>query len=623
MKPSTTSRLASYALVYKYRIIAAMLILCCAVGAELGGPYIAKIIIDQYLTKDNNDIGAVLRLIGLYMGLLIAASACNFTQSYMLQATALRIIKNMRMDLMRHISRIPLRFFDNTPIGQVVSRIANDTEAIRDLFMSFMATFVVSLVQLTGIYVALFLLDARLALITLALPPLFVLIMYVHLKYSKIYITIMRARLADMNAMFNETINVMPIIQAFRREKGTIAEFETLNHDRYINQVRQFRVFSLSSRNLVGTISGLLMAFVVWYFGHKSLTAAAVSFGVLYAFLDYLGRIFNPIIGIFDQLTNAQRAFVSADKVFAIMDVEGKEVEEADRAARPEGIVKFDDVSFAYKEGEDVLKGISFEARKGETVALVGHTGSGKSSVMNLLLGFYEPRQGVISIDGRDIGTFSKQALRKHMGIVLQDPYLFAGDIKFNVSLYNEAITIDRVKDALREVGAAGFIEQLPHGYDEPVVERGSTLSSGQRQLISFARALAFDPSILILDEATASIDSETEGLIQQALKVVSEGRTTLVIAHRLSTIREADQILVLHRGEIVERGNHRELMALQGRYYRMYQLQTGESAVKANPAAGTDAETGGSTGAISVAGQGAEAAQQGETAEAGQAPVR
>ncbi|CAE6496295.1 ABC transporter ATP-binding protein [Paenibacillus sp. GCM10023250] len=579
MKSTTAGRLARYALAYKHRIIAAMLILCCAVGAELGGPYIAKTIIDNHLSQGRDDIAAVLRLLALYMGLLLTASVCNFSQSYLLQTTALRIIKNMRMDLMKHISRIPVRYFDNTPIGQVVSRIANDTEAIRDLFMSFMATFVVSFVQLAGIYVALFVLDARLALITLALPPLFVAIMYVHLKYSKIYITIMRARLSDMNAMFNETINVMPVIQAFRREKMTIREFETLNHDRYVNQVKQFRVFSLSSRNIVGTIGGLLTALVIWYFGNESLSAASISFGVFYAFIDYLGRIFNPIIGIFDQLMNAQRAFVSGEKVFAIMDLEGKDVEESEGTPRPEGAVKFDNVTFAYKEGENVLKGISFEARKGETVALVGHTGSGKSSILNLLLGFYEPQQGTISIDGRDIGTYSKQALRKHMGIVLQDPFLFAGDIKFNVSLYNKDITFERVKAALREVGASAFVEQLPNGYDEQVVERGSTLSSGQRQLISFARALAFDPSILILDEATANIDSETEGLIQRALKVVSAGRTTLVIAHRLSTIREADQILVLHRGEIVERGNHRELMALEGRYYKMYQLQTGETA--------------------------------------------
>lgn len=578
-KPSTSRRLLTYALVYKFRIIGAILILCCAVGAELGGPYITKTIIDKHLAANGaGELTPVLWLLALYLGLILFSSIGNFTQSYMLQSTALQIIKNMRMDLMRHIQRIALRYFDNTPIGQVVSRIANDTEAIRDLFMSFMATFIVSFAQLTGIYVFLFILDTRLALFTLLLIPVFVLIMYVHLKYSKKYISIMRARLSDMNAMINESIVVMPVIQAFRREKVTLEEFEELNKDRYVNQIKQFRIFSLSSRNIVGTIGSLVAAMVIWYFGRESLQTA-IEFGVFYAFIDYLGRIFHPIIGIFDQLTNAQRAFVSAEKVFAIMDMEGEEVEKTDQVSRPEGIVKFDDVTFAYKEGEIVLKHISFEARKGETIALVGHTGSGKSSIINLLLGFYEPGQGKITIDGRDITTYSKQALRKHMGIVLQDPYLFAGDIKFNVSLYNDEITLDRVKSALKDVGAAPFVEQLPNGYDEQVVERGSTLSSGQRQLISFARALAFDPSILILDEATASIDSETEGLIQQALKVVSEGRTTLIIAHRLSTIREADQILVLHRGEIVERGNHEALMALEGRYYKMYQLQKGEKA--------------------------------------------
>ncbi|WP_239615651.1 ABC transporter ATP-binding protein [Cohnella mopanensis] len=578
-KRSTARRLLAYALVYKYRILGAMIVLCCAVGAELGGPYIIKTIIDKHLSVRTDDMAPVLTLLALYIGLLILAGFSNFTQSYILQSTALRIIKNMRMDIMRHIQRIPLRYFDNTPVGQVVSRVANDTEAIRDLFMSFMATFVVSLIQLAGIFVALFILDARLALYTLVLPPLFALIMYVHLKYSQKYITIMRARLSDMNAMINESIAVMPIIQAFRREKVTLAEFTQLNEDRYVNQVKQFRVFSLSSRNIVGTIGGLVTAFVIYYFGRASIENAAITFGVFYAFIDYLGRVFNPIIGIFDQLTNAQRAFVSADKVFAIMDMEGKDVEDADQATRPEGAVKFENVTFAYNGEDNVLKGITFEASKGETVALVGHTGSGKSSIINLLLGFYEPGEGKITIDGTDISSLSKQALRKHMGIVLQDPYLFAGDIKFNVSLYNEDISLDRVKKALADVGAASFVEQLPKGYDEQVVERGSTLSSGQRQLISFARALAFDPSILILDEATASIDSETEGLIQRALKVVSEGRTTLVIAHRLSTIRDANQILVLHRGEIVERGTHDQLMALEGRYYKMYQLQKGEKA--------------------------------------------
>jgi len=309
--------------------------------------------------------------------------------------------------------------------------------------------------------------------------------------------------------------------------------------------------------------------------------------------------LFYPVIAVFDQLVNAQRAFISADRVFELLDEPGKEVVAVTRGGkendasdimehtgieglseRKKGEVRFDDVWFAYNEEEYVLKGINFEAKQGQTIAFVGHTGSGKSSVMNLLLGFYEAQKGLITVDGRDISQLAKQELRKDMAVVLQDPFLFAGDIKFNVSMYNPDITPEQVRQALKEVGADTFVDRLPEGIDEPVVERGSTLSAGQRQLITFARALAHNPAILILDEATASIDSETEGLIQNGLQVLSRGRTTFVIAHRLSTIRDADLIIVLHKGEIVERGTHDDLMALQGRYHRMYELQKGGTLV-------------------------------------------
>ncbi len=526
-----------------------------------------------------HDVSPVIWLVVLYVVLLLAGGFLAFAQGYLLQSAALHIIQKMRSDVMRHIHSLPVRYFDNTPIGSVVTRITNDTEAIKELFMSFMATFVVSGVNLLGIYIFLFILDVKLALLCLIIIPVFYIIMKLHLKYSKGYIQIMRARLSDMNAMLNESISVMPIIKAFRREKATVEEFEELNHDRYVNQIKQFRLFSISSRNITSLIGSLTVTFVIWYFGSASLTTS-ISFGVLFAFIDYLNRIFPQIIGIFDQLTNAQRAFVSAERVFHLLDMEGVRVEQQGTLQRPEGLVRFDRVSFAYKDEEYVLKDISFEAKQGETIAIVGHTGSGKSSIMNLLLGFYEPNKGIITIDGQDITELPKQELRKHMGIVLQDPFLFAGDIKFNVSLYNEDIDLDQVKQAIKDVGAEQFVQSLPHGYDEVVVERGSTLSSGQRQLISFARALAYNPAILILDEATSSIDSETEGIIQEALQVLVRGRTTFVIAHRLSTIKQADHILVMHRGEIVESGSHEDLMKLEGRYYKMVQLQQDNSGI-------------------------------------------
>jgi ATP-binding cassette subfamily B protein len=298
---------------------------------------------------------------------------------------------------------------------------------------------------------------------------------------------------------------------------------------------------------------------------------------VLYAFVDYINRLFQPVQGIVNQLANLETALVAGERVFKLMDEQGENVS-AERIERFQGNVQFDHVSFGYKEGEYVLKDIHFEAKQGQTVALVGHTGSGKSSIMNLLFRFYDCQKGKILIDGKDIGSLARQTIRNHMGIVLQDPYLFTGTIASNVSLNEPSITREMVEKALKDVGADKVFKNLENGYDEPVIEKGSTLSSGQRQLISFARALAFNPAILILDEATSSIDTETEAVIQEAMDVLKKGRTTFIIAHRLSTIRNADQILVLDRGKIVERGTHEELMVANGKYYQLYELQKGSA---------------------------------------------
>jgi len=369
----------------------------------------------------------------------------------------------------------------------------------------------------------------------------------------------------------------MTIIRAFRRKKQTIDEFEVLNKEHFTYQNKLLSLNALTSHNLVNVLRNATFVALIWYFGGQSLTATGIiSIGVLYAFVDYLNRLFQPVTDIVNQLAQLEQARVASERVFELLDEEG-EVVDTEILPRFQGNVTFENVSFSYDGENDVLKNISFEARKGETVALVGHTGSGKSSIINLLFRYYDINRGKITIDSMDTSQIPRQQLRKHMGIVLQDPFLFTGTIESNVSLGNAEIPKERVRKALRDVGAERFIKQLPQQFEEPVLEKGSTLSAGERQLISFARALAYDPAILILDEATANIDTETEAMIQQALNVVKEGRTTFIIAHRLSTIRNADHILVLDHGEIVERGSHEELLEQRGKYYKMHQLQLGK----------------------------------------------
>lgn len=522
------------------------------------------------------EIDNLLWLMGLYFGLVIIAAFFQYGQRVLLQVSSNRIIQRMRKDVFRHIQRLPINYFDNLPAGKVVSRVTNDTEAIRDLFVTVLSTFFTGVIYITGIYIALFLLDVKLAAICLLLVPILIVWIIVYRKYASKYNHIIRSTLSDINGMINESIQGMTIIQAFKRQKETKKEFEVMNDKYFTYQNKLLNLNSMTSHNLVFVLRNLAFVALIWYFGGASLEIGSViSIGVLYAFVDYLNRLFQPITGIVNQLAMLEQALVASERVFELLDEEGVDVSE-DVIPRYKGDVEFDHVSFGYKDGEYVLKDIEFKAKQGETVALVGHTGSGKSSIMNLLFRFYDNKEGKILIDGKDIQSLSKQQVRKHMGIVLQDPFLFTGTIASNVSLQDPTITREKVVKALKDVGAERFIENLPGKYDEPVIEKGSTLSAGQRQLISFARALAFDPAILILDEATASIDTETESIIQEALEVLKKGRTTFIIAHRLSTIKNADQILVLDKGKIVERGNHDELMELGGRYYQMYQLQQG-----------------------------------------------
>ncbi|WP_166244218.1 ABC transporter ATP-binding protein [Paenibacillus turpanensis] len=518
----------------------------------------------------------LIRLAGLYFALLVVSAIFTFGQRFYLLKGSNRVILRLRNAVFAQIHRLPIHYFDNLPAGKVVSRVTNDTEAIRELFVTVLSNVVTTVIYMIGIFTALFILDYRMGLLAMTLVPVLAVWIWVYRKFASQYNERIRSLLSDINGMINESIQGMPIIRIFRRQKETAAEFERMNEEHFTYQNKLLSLNSITSFNLVNVIRNFIFVGVIGYFGLTSIGgAAAISVGVLYAFVDYMNRLFQPITGMVNQLANLDTALVSGRRVFELMDEPGTDVAQG-TIPRYRGDVAFRDVTFAYKEGEPVLRGISFEAKQGQTVALVGHTGSGKSSILNLLFRFYDPQQGEITIDGMPIRDIPKQQLRKHMGIVLQDPFLFTGTIASNVSLGEPSIPREKVAASLQAVGADRILQHLPQGLDEPVIEKGSTLSAGERQLISFARALAFDPAILILDEATANIDTETEAEIQQALEVVKRGRTTFIIAHRLSTIRQADQILVLHRGEIVEAGSHEALMQKQGRYYQMVQLQQG-----------------------------------------------
>ncbi|MWV43441.1 ATP-binding cassette domain-containing protein [Paenibacillus sp. HJL G12] len=536
------------------------------------------------------EVPGILKLVGLYCIFLLISIFTEFGKTYWLQSSANKVIQKLRNDVYAHMQRLPVYFFDSLPAGKVVSRITNDTEAVKDLFVAVLANFSSGVIYITGVYIALFLLDVRLGMVCLFIVPLLIVWIFLYRKFATKYNTIIRSRLSEINAIINESIQGMSIIRVFRRQKQTREEFEALNDDYMKHQNKMLNLNAFTTHNLVNVLRSFSFAVILAYFGFGSLSGGtAVSLGVLYAFVDVLSRLFQPITGMVNQLAALDSSMVSAGRVFTLMDEPGEDVTDG-TMPRYKGNVEFKNVSFAYKKENYVLKNINFEAQQGQTVALVGHTGSGKSSIINLLFRFYDPQKGSITIDGKEVKELPKQWIRHHMGIVLQDPYLFTGTIASNVSLGDEKISRDQIEKALRDVGAERILAHLPKGFDEPVVEKGSTLSAGQRQLISFARALAYDPAILILDEATANIDTETESLIQSALEVLKKGRTTFIIAHRLSTIRSADQILVLHRGEIVERGTHDQLMQQGGRYYQMYQLQQGTSSTTDNVIAQTSA---------------------------------
>jgi ATP-binding cassette, subfamily B, multidrug efflux pump len=570
-------RLLSYTKPHKKTIVTAFIILLLTTIGDIVLPIIVKIFIDDYLTPGKLEFQPLLILGSTYMSIQIIKAILMFFQLVKFQELALKIIQQLRIDVFSKVQSLGLKYFDKTPAGSIVSRVTNDTEAIKDMFVTVIATFIQGGFLLLGIFIAMFILDIRLGLLCFVILPLLLFVMNLYRKLSSRFYLDMRERLSQLNAKLSESLSGMGIIQVFRQEKRLRAEFGDINDQHYQAGMKNIKIDGLLLRPAIDLIYILGLIIVLSYFGITSFNHV-VEIGVLYAFINYLDRFFEPVNQMMMRLSLYQQAIVAGSRVFKLLDEEElAPIQKEERTNSIEkGMIEFKNLSFSYDGKRDVLKSISFMANPGETVALVGHTGSGKSSIINLLMRFYEYERGDILIDGQSIRNFTKTELREKMGLVLQDPFLFYGTVKENIRLHSNDMTDEQVGEAAKFVQAHTFIEKLEDGFEHKVVERGTTFSSGQRQLIAFARTIAANPKILVLDEATANIDTETEEAIQTALAKMRKGRTTIAIAHRLSTIQDADLILVLHQGEIVERGTHQELLAQGGLYHKMFLLQNG-----------------------------------------------
>jgi ATP-binding cassette, subfamily B, multidrug efflux pump len=572
-------RLMKYTKPHKKKIFTAFLLLLLTTIGDVLGPIIIKIFIDDYLTPREFPYGPLVALGTAYLIIQIGNVLISYFQLLKFQEIALKIIQQLRVDVFTKVQRLGMRYFDRTSAGSIVSRVTNDTEAIKDMFVSVMVSFIQGAFLLTGIFIAMFFLNSKLALFCLFILPLIFYIMMLYRKYSSLFYQDMRERLSQLNAKLSESLQGMSIIQVFRQEKRLRDEFGDINEKHFLAGMKNIKVDGLLLRPAIDLVYVAALIVVLSFFGITSFNQP-IEIGVLYAFVNYLDRFFEPVNQIMMRLSMFQQAIIASSRVFTLLD--DKDVSPSQRISGDgtnkmnEGEITFKGVSFSYDGHKEVLKNISFTAKPGETVALVGHTGSGKSSIINLLMRFYEFSSGEILLDGKSIKSYPMKELREKMGLVLQDPFLFYGTIRDNIKLHNEDMTEEEVLDAARFVKADVFIEKLEDGYSSKVAERGATLSSGQRQLIAFARTIAVKPKILILDEATANIDTETEEAIQGALSKMRQGRTTIAIAHRLSTIQDANLILVLHQGRIVERGTHQELLLKRGIYHKMFLLQNG-----------------------------------------------
>jgi ATP-binding cassette, subfamily B, multidrug efflux pump len=581
-------RLLGYLRPYKLQVAIALAAIIAASVLQLAQPWLMKVAIDDYIAR--GDVAGMDGIALAFLAILLGSFALEYLQTWVLQMTGQRIMYDMRMQIYEHLQKLDLKFYDRNPVGRLMTRVTSDVDVLNDLFTAGVVSVFGDVFTLAGIMIVLLTMDWRLALIAFSVLPLIVLVtQWFRRNVRELYRTV-RVRIARINAFLQEHITGMSTVQLFRREARSYAQFDEINRlhrEANVDSIFYYAVFYPA----IEIIGALASALIIWFGGLWTLQGT-VTVGALVAFLLYSQRFFRPISDMSEKFNVLQAAMASSERIFKLLDtpptIHSPEptASTSPRAAAP-GHIVFDRVWFAYNDDEYVLKDVSFEVRPGQRIGIVGATGAGKSTIINLLLRFYDVNRGRILIDGRDVRELPLLELRRLFSLVLQDVHLFTGTIADNIRLGNSGITDEQIASAAAAVHADRFIERLPAGYGSPVAERGATLSVGQKQLLSFARALAFDPAILVLDEATSSVDTETELLIRDALHVLMKGRTTIAIAHRLSTIQDMDQILVLHKGELREAGSHQQLLARRGLYYTLYQLQYKDQEAGASEADG------------------------------------
>lgn len=571
-KKSSTMRLIAYMKPYAHWVIFALLLVLGLTAFDLYRPMLVGDAIDTF--GANGDYDVIIATAIKYAVVLALSFAFNIAQTWILQKTGQNIILQMRKDLYRHIQSLGSRYFDITPVGKLVTRVTNDVEALNEMYSGILVQLFRNIVKIVGLAGVMLVLDVRLAAISFVLMPLVIGLTVLCQKIARNIYRLYRTRLTDINTFLSEHLSGMKIIQIFGRQERKFEEFHDKNTKLYKAFYREMLMYAVF-RPLIYILSILSLMIVLW-FGSRNVFDEIISVGTLYIFSNYIRSFFDPIQELAEQFSTLQSSIASAEKIFTVMD-EDEFIPEVENPKQPDkitGKIEFDHVWFAYDGENYVLKDVSFVINPGEKVAFVGATGAGKSSILNLIGRYYDIQKGHIYIDGIDIRQLSKKQLRSAIGQMQQDVFIFEGDVAYNIRLNDDDITDAQVKAAAKYVNASHFIEKLPQGYHEPVTERGATFSAGERQLLSFARTLAHNPSILVMDEATANIDTETEILIQEALEKLMDGRTTIMVAHRLSTIQHADCIMVMHKGRICERGTHRELLEQDGIYRKLYELQ-------------------------------------------------